>query len=104
MTYSIAKYTPNYYANTDRLQPIENDRGKTLTFENKQDAQQYIDDNGCCDSEYYITDSEIVEYIGRDGDDSNYDWNDCECSCGNCNTCFQFKVLADLEMIKRAQM
>lgn len=102
MSFSIAEYTPHYYADTDRISPLTGYNGVTLKFDNVHEARKYLSTKDQSGSEYFIADTSIVEYIGRDGDDSRYDWYDCECDCGKCNTCFQFKVIQDLEMIKRA--
>lgn len=45
--------------------------------------------------EYIVLDQDVAEYVdsGRDGDGSNYDWDDVECcrndghACGECDTC-----------------
>lgn len=98
--YSIAKYQKNYYANSDKLDAVTDDRGNILTFDSKNDAEKWIDDNGATSTEYYIAETSLVEYIGRDADGSQYDWDNCECDCGECDTCLQHMVLQDLALIK----
>lgn len=102
MSYSIVQYIPEHYANTDYLQPITDEKGNTLTFDTIEIAREWITDNENYDSEYYIADTDLIEWIGRDGDDSRYNWDNCSCGCGECDTCHQYRVIQDLEMIKKA--
>jgi hypothetical protein len=99
-TFSVAQYIPEHYGNYDYLKPVTDNIGNTLTFESVDSANEWIAENSSCDSEYIVNDTDIIEYIGRDGDDSNYDWTDCSCDCGECNTCLQYKIFSDLNMIK----
>lgn len=103
-TYSIAKFTPKYYINVDRLAPLyRNDDNQQIfakTFETVESAKEWIENYTPCGSEYFVCESDIIDYIGRDGDDTNYDWDDCNCDCGECDICHQYKVDQDLQMIK----
>lgn len=100
MSYSIAQYIPEHYAHTDYLQPITDNKGNTLVFETKGAAEEWITENSTYDSEYYINETDLIEYIGRDADGSQYNWENCECGCGECDTCHQYMIMQDLEMIK----
>lgn len=50
---------------------------------------------------YVIVDAQVADYIesGRYEDMSNYDWDDAECTCGECNKCIQMMIEQDREYI-----
>jgi hypothetical protein len=102
-TLSIAQYIQGYYGNCDYLKPVTDKTGNTLTYESIDSANKWIAENSNYDSEYIVNDTDIIDYIGRDGDETNYDWSDCSCNCGECNTCLQYKILSDLRMIKNKE-
>ena len=99
-TFSIAQFIPEHYSNCDYLKPITDNTGNTLIFGSIESAEEWIEENSNYDSEYIVSHTETIKYIGRDGDDSNYDWSGCSCNCGKCNTCLQYKIHADYTMIK----
>lgn len=57
--------------------------------------------------DYYIVEDHDAEYVsgGRGGDESNYNWDDCDCDrndgdcCGECNTCLELMIEQDRQYI-----
>jgi len=57
--------------------------------------------------DYYIVEDHDAEYVsgGRGGDESNYNWDTCDCDrkngdcCGECDTCLELMVEQDRQYI-----
>ena len=52
--------------------------------------------------DYIIVDANSAGWVfgGRNGDMSNYDWDDAECDCGECNVCIDMMNKQDTEYIE----
>lgn len=51
--------------------------------------------------DYYIIDDNDADYLetGRNYDLSNYDWENAECDCGECNKCISMMIEQDRQFV-----
>lgn len=49
-----------------------------------------------------VVDERTADYVecGRGQDMSNYDWDNAECGCGECNTCFEMMITQDRDYLR----
>lgn len=65
----------------------------------------YLSHNESGRPTYVVVDDVDAEYVrsGRNGDMSNYDWDNADCDCGECNECCEMMIGQDREyLIKNA--
>ncbi len=87
------------------------ERNNPIEYDSLEDARAVIDEwnddvyilshNESGRPTYLIVANVDGDYIhdGRNGDLSNYDWDDASCTCGECNTCFQMCIAQDREYL-----
>lgn len=91
------------------------DQNDMTVYDSVEEAQEVIDNITddiyvCVNTEagrpdYYILEQSDADYImsGRNGDGSNYDWDEdhtCDCEDGTCDKCFNLMQDQDEEYIK----
>ncbi|NPU90210.1 MAG: hypothetical protein HPY87_10095 [Fervidobacterium sp.] len=78
------------------------------TYEEAKDAVDeldnslyILDNNEYSRPDYYIIPDNVAYYVesGRFGDMSNYDWDNAECECGECNICLAMMIEQDRDYI-----
>jgi hypothetical protein len=111
MKYAIAILT-NTYGKDEQANFVQDERHtEYVTYDRIEEAQAVIDDlesdvyvldhNEAGRPDYYIVDDGVAEYIatGRGYDGSNYNWDDCDCDCGDCDECLALMIDQDRQYI-----
>lgn len=72
------------------------------TIDELENEVYTLDHNESERPDYYVIDANSADYIidGRDGDFSNYNWDNANCDCGNCDDCFAMMADQDREFVK----
>jgi hypothetical protein len=113
-TYAIA-ILPDYYEpdiqGNNRVRFIEDNNGDTEYYDTIHEAREaieqlendryYLTHGEAARPDYYVVEDGIAAYImeGRGGDMSNYDWDDADCDCGDCNICIDMMMQQDREYV-----
>lgn len=81
--------------------------GDIVEFETAEDAKSKIREwksdrvvlshNEYSTPDYIVVSNLTAEYIqsGRNGDMSNYNWDEAGCECGECQDCFEMMIAQD---------
>ena len=111
MSYAIA-IVRDFYGPKQTIGFYSDERQYRVVFDTVKDAQEAIykiraeiyvlAHNESNSPTYYIIDENTAEYIatGRNSDMSNYDWDGCDCDCGECDECLEFMLEQDIQLVK----
>lgn len=110
MTYKIAvlryAYQPDI-AGLERVHFINEE------FETVEEAKEFIAEldnevyilqhNEYSRPDYVVVDEVTANWVesGRNGDLSNYDWSNAECTCGECNKCIATMIGQDRAYVRK---
>ena len=111
MSYAIA-IVRDFYGPQQTLGFYSDEKQDRVVFGTVEDAQEAIykiraeiyvlAHNESNSPTYYIVNENTAEYIttGRNSDMSNYDWDDWNCDCGECDECLEFMLKEDIQLVK----
>ena len=92
----------------DRARLVEYDTlVDAITRRDELDAECYVTHSyEAGRPEYVILDDTDAEYVrnGRNGDMSNYDWEDADCECGDCRECREMMQEQDRDWISEHEV
>lgn len=87
--------------NTDIPVDFETLEEAKAQIEKWNDETYYLSHNESGRPTYLVVENVDADYVrsGRNQDMSNYDWDDADCECGECNVCCSMMIGQDREYL-----